>query len=91
MKNSRCGFGDQTLTSVKLKKSPTPPRIFRASVAWYSIIPPQVEQELLFLQDWWQTHKEETHKEEMTFSLQQDESTGFELINLHSVGHTAKL
>lgn len=44
--------GDGTLTSVKLKKSPTPPRIFRASVAWFSIMSPQVKQEPVFLHNW---------------------------------------
>lgn len=43
---------DGTLTSVKLKKSPTPPRIFRASVAWFSIMSPQVKQEPVFLHNW---------------------------------------
>lgn len=33
-----------SLTSVKLKKRPTPPRIFRASAAWMSIMSPQVKQ-----------------------------------------------
>lgn len=55
-----CRFCEQTLTSVKLKKSPTPPRIFRASVAWYSIISPQVEHLVPFLHDWCERHKKRT-------------------------------
>lgn len=46
------GVGDRTLTSVKLKKSPTPPRIFRATVAWSSILIPQLGQFWFFVHDW---------------------------------------
>lgn len=49
-------FTDPSLTSVKLKKSPTPPRISKASVAWSSIKLPQVGQLLLVLHNFKRGH-----------------------------------
>ena len=63
----------RTLTSVKLKKSPTPPRIFRASVAWFSILSPQEKQKPSFLQNWIDGTKKK--EKETAFSHEQREST----------------